>query len=61
MKDSVLLELANRLERDASDPKCEDGAIEAQIPNAVAKGRREGMRQSADAIRMLIELLGENT
>lgn len=58
MKDAVLLELAARWEREAVEPQCEDGSPEAAIGNAKAHGRRQGLRECADALRMLIRLLG---
>lgn len=61
MKDAILLELANRWERDAKAPECEDGSPEAQRGNYIAQGRREGLRECADGIRMLVQLLGGNT
>lgn len=59
MKDIVILEFANRLEREARSEQAEDGSPEARIGNAKAAGRREGLRECADGIRMLVSLLGE--
>jgi hypothetical protein len=59
MKDAVLLELAARWERDAKAPQCEDGAEAARLSNAKQAGNREGRRECADALRMLVALLGE--
>jgi hypothetical protein len=58
MKKEVLLELAARWERDAETPETQDGSDEAKIPNAKAAGRREGLRECADGLRSLVELLG---
>lgn len=58
MKKAVLLELAERWERDAVTPERADGSKEAKIPNAVAKGIREGKRECADGLRALLNLLG---
>ena len=58
MKDSILLELARRWDQEAATPLVQDGSPEAQLGNALAKGRREGKRECADALRILIELLG---
>lgn len=58
MKDAVLLELASRWERDAEPPICSDGSPGAAISNAEAHGRRQGLRECADALRMLVTLLG---
>lgn len=59
MKDSILLELAARWERDAKTPEITDGSQEAAIENAVARGHRECKRECADTIRTLISVLGE--
>jgi hypothetical protein len=59
MKDAVLLELATKWEHDAKTPERRDGSEEAVIPNAVEKGRREGKRECADALRMLVDMLGD--
>lgn len=58
MKDAVLLELASRWERDAVATQCEDGSPAAAIGNAEAHGRRQGLRECADGLRMLVQLLG---
>jgi hypothetical protein len=58
MKNSVLIELAKRWEEEARTPECNNGAPEAAIGNAEAHGRRQGMRDCADALRMLVDLLG---
>lgn len=58
MKDAVLLELASRWERDAVAPECEDGSPEAAHRNAVEHGIRQGRRERAEALRMLVQLLG---
>ena len=61
MKDAVLIELAARWEREAKPPNVENGSDDYKIPNAVAKGRREGMRECADTLRSLVSMLGEPT
>lgn len=58
MKDSILLELAHRWDADAHVPECMDGSPEAAVPNAIDRGRREAKRECADALRMLVGLLG---
>lgn len=58
MKDSVLIELARRWEDEARTPECKNGSPEAAIGNAEAHGRRQGLRACADALRMLVDLLG---
>ncbi len=58
MKDAVLVELAAKWEYDATPPQCEDGSPEATARNAEAHGRRQGLRECADGLRMLVQLLG---
>lgn len=58
MNPDILLELASRWEHDAKAPECEDGSPEAAISNAIAHGQRQGKRECADALRMLVQLLG---
>lgn len=58
MKNEVLLELANRWEKDAKAPECQDGSPEAAIGNAKAQGGREQLRACADTLRMLVQLIG---
>ena len=59
MKDAVLLELAERWEREAVEPDCQDGSDEAKIPNAKAQERRECKRECADTLRTLVDMLGD--
>lgn len=59
MKDAILLELATRWEREAKTPEIENGSDEAKIPNAVARGHRECKRECADALRMLVSVIGD--
>ena len=61
MKDAILLELAARWEREAKAPEIEDGSEQAKVPNAIARGERQGMRMCADALRMLVQMLGDTT
>ena len=60
MKDAVLLELARRWDNDAQQPQCENGADDAQIANAIAKGERQAKRACADALRALVGMLGND-
>lgn len=59
MKDAILIELAARWERDAKAPECEDGHPDAKVGNAEAHGRRQGLRECADGLRMLVGVLGD--
>ena len=61
MKDAVILELARRWETDAVEPEVQDGSEEAKIGNAIAKGERQTKRECADALRMLVSMLGEKS
>ena len=58
MKNEVLLELAARWEREAVTPENQDGSKDAVIENAVNRGRRTAIRESADILRMLVKILG---
>ena len=58
MKKEVLLELAARWQNDAVEPEIKDGSEQAVLPNAVQQGIREGKRECADGLRMIVDLLG---
>ena len=58
MKDYILLELANRWTEDAKERIAVDASEESKIHNATTKGERQAKRECADAIRMLVSLLG---
>ena len=60
MKEQILTALAEKWERDAAPPNCEDGSESAKISNAIAYGFRKGQAQCADHLRQLIKLLGED-
>ena len=59
MRKEVLLELADKWERDNVGPDNEDGSEDAKIPNAFAKGRREAFRDCAKHLKLVIDLLGD--
>jgi hypothetical protein len=60
MKDSVLLELAKKWDIDAQPTiLCEPRSPEMALSNAEAHGIRQGQRMCADALRMLVDLLGD--
>lgn len=44
--------------RDAREPDVLDGSPDAQIENAKERGRRETLRECADTLRMLVDVLG---
>lgn len=58
MRKEVLLDLAARWEEHAKNPDTQDGSPDAAIGNARAEGARETKRECADAIRMLVSVLG---
>jgi len=58
MNKETLLELTQKWERSAGIPEALDGSEEAKIPNAIKQGRREGKKECADDLRLLIKLLG---
>lgn len=58
MKNDVLIELADRWERDAIAPENEDGSPEAERGNVLCKGQRKAKRECADALRTLISIIG---
>lgn len=59
MKDTILMELAERWRREAKAPECEDGSTQAVINNAVGKGAREAKRECADKLEALVNILGD--
>lgn len=59
MKSAILLELAKRWEDDAAEPVTQDGSEGALLRNAEAHGKRQSKRECADALKMLVSLLGE--
>lgn len=58
MNEAVLIELARRWDLDAKEPQAMDGSESAKIPNAIAQGERQAKRECADALRMLVDMLG---
>ncbi len=60
MKDEVLMELVKRWERESVEPQTMDGSESAKILNAVARGERQAKRECADALRLLVQLLGDD-
>jgi hypothetical protein len=56
MKGEILLELAAKWERDATYFPVEE---EGNEPNKKAEGHREAKRECADAIRMLVSIMGD--
>ncbi len=58
MKDVILLELAQRWISEADGTSRAEAAQEV-VQNARSRGRREGLREAADMLKMLVSLLGE--
>ena len=61
MNPLILMELAKRWEADAKEPEVRDISAESSIRNAVEKGQRQAKRECADALKMLIQLLGDKS
>lgn len=61
MNPLILLELVKRWEEDAKEPEIQNGSSEASFRIAVAKGERQAKRECADALKMLIQLLGDKS
>jgi len=59
MKDEILIELADRWDREANINLAIDASEEAKVGNALAQGHRECKRECADALRVLVSLLGD--
>lgn len=62
MRDSILLELAARWEREAA-PVATSAASqsnERDHGDAIGRGHREAKRECADTIRTLVKMLGED-
>jgi len=61
MKDVLILELAQRWEREAIGPEIETegGSEDERIENAIGWSRRKTKEECAQALRMLISILGE--
>jgi hypothetical protein len=57
MKKEVLIALIDKWNRVSAEPQTSDGAPEAQLLNAVDKGKRAGQKQCADDLLKLISLL----
>lgn len=58
MKKEVLLELAEKWEREAREPKITNAHPDHEMDNIKAAVRRETKRECADTLRMLVQLLG---
>ncbi|WP_028840213.1 hypothetical protein [Thermomonas fusca] len=59
MKDNLLMQLADRWDRDAKDPEAMDGSDEAKERNAYEHGMRYAKRECANTVRELIRLIGD--
>ena len=58
MDNEILLILAARLDREAVEPECQDGAEAARIPNAIRQGERIAKAQIARTLRALVAMIG---
>ncbi len=58
MNKEILIAMAEKWEREAQPPQCEDGSDSAKYSNALAEGTRRGKLECAKKLRELIALLG---
>jgi len=58
MKDIILIEIANKWQKEANEPVTEDGSDEAKEFNAKQAGIRLGKKNCAQQIVDLVLLLG---
>ena len=58
MRTVVLIELAEKWERDAKEPNVTSNNPEYAEANGIHQGMRETKRECADTLRMLIQVLG---
>jgi hypothetical protein len=58
MNKEILIAMAEKWEREAQAPECEDGSDSAKYSNAVAEGARKAKLECAKKLRELIALLG---
>jgi len=59
MKNCVLREFIETLKEQCRKPECQNGSSESEIPNATAKGHRQGLAECADRLSSLVELMRE--
>ena len=59
MRDVVLIELAEKWERDAKEPNVTSSNPEYAEANGIFQGKREAKRECAEMLRALIKMLGE--
>lgn len=57
MDPQVLLELIAKWEAKSQHPEIEDGRPESQVDNAYQRGIRNGKREAAEELNLLIKLL----
>ena len=60
MKETILIELVRKWEKEALEPAAIDGSPEAQIMNAENRGIRKGIVKCANDLKGLISILGNN-
>ena len=59
MKDTILRELVAKFRKVSEEPETTDGSPSAAIRNAREDGWRLGVRESANALEKLIDVLGD--
>ena len=57
IKNAVIEAIIEKWNLEARSPECEDGSDHAKLGNARNHGRREGMANCADQLRVLVDLL----
>lgn len=57
IKNAVIEAMIEKWNLEARSPECEDGSEHAKLENARNHGRREGMANCADQLRVLVDLL----
>jgi len=58
MNKEILKAMAEKWEREAQPPQCEDDSDSAKYSNALAEGTRRGELEGAKKMREMIGLLG---
>lgn len=59
MKDVVLIELANKWDREGKQPDVISGDPAHAEMNGIFEGRRQAFRECAGELRALVKILGE--
>lgn len=60
MKDIILRELADRWNKEANYTEDQDGSESAKISNAMMTGERKQLKECAEELLTLIDILGDD-